>query len=52
MDYQRYIDVLLTCCKQVFEGMTSTTVADVAVKADERANPEYAFAQVITYEHL
>ncbi len=52
MDYQEYIDVLAVCCRQVFEDMTTTKVSDVTVKADARANPEYAFAQVITYEHL
>lgn len=54
MDFQEHIDVLADCCKQVFEEMSSTQVLDVTAKSesDERDNPDYAFAQIITYEHI
>ena len=52
MEYDKHLEVLAECCKNVFEDMTATSVLDVKLKPDERRDSDYALAVAIAYEHI
>lgn len=53
LNFQKYLEVLATCCKRVFEDMTKTTVDKITVKRDENdSDEEYCQASMVSYKHL
>ena len=51
-DYQKRIDVLAECCKEVFEEMAATSVGELEAKRDTRETPDYALAHLIENEFI